>query len=326
MLSNEGQISFWNAAAERLFGYLAEEVINRSTDFLASKGSGDSPDLAKALRSGKTLGSFETTVRTKNGSPLQVSATVSVVRDKNDKPIASAAILRDVSELRETRDQLVQAQKMEATGRIAGGIAHDFNNLLAIIMGNAELIRSSDDRQDIEALVSEVVEASERGAELTRRLLSFARKSQLSPEVVNANQVVSSMSDIFSRVIPKSVAIDMDLAPDLDQTSVDVSFLEGALLNLVINARDALQDAGQLSIKTENTVISSSKKNAHGECIPAGDYVMISVTDTGVGIRQDDLPRVVEPFFTTKSPDRGSGLGLAMARGFARQSSGTLRI
>jgi len=230
------------------------------------------------------------------------------------------------AELLEKEKMLGQAQKMESIGRIAGGIAHDFNNLLAIIMGNAQLLDEIDDPAEHKQFITEIVEASQRGSKLTRQLLSFARRSMLTPVVIDLHTAISEISGMLRRVIPERIAISFDHASDLWKTKLDVSFLENAVVNLCINARDAMPEGGVLSIKTENVVITPDHPERGGVDMAPGPYVLLSISDTGVGISPEDIPRVLEPFYSSKSPDRGSGLGLPMVEGFVRQSQGALRI
>lgn len=227
---------------------------------------------------------------------------------------------------RETERLLAQAQKQESIGRLAGGVAHDFNNLLAIIMANAEILLCGEARETSEVLLGDIVDAAKRGSDLTKSLLSFARRSDLNPVTVNANDIISGMHNLFRRTLPKRISINSTLMAGLWQVKVDRSGLESALLNLVLNARDAMPEGGTLTIETANVRIVQDYIDARGEDIPPGRYVMIAVSDTGTGILPEIFERVFEPFVTTKGPDRGSGLGLAMVQGFAKQSGGTVRI
>lgn len=265
-------------------------------------------------------------MRRGDGTWAHVEERSVALRDERGKPFLVIGSLSDVTERRRLEDQLHAAQKMEAIGRIAGGIAHDFNNLLAVILGNAELLM--DDEGDPVRLdfATEIVDATRRGAELTQRLLSFARRARLSPQVIDLNECVSGMGKMLARVLPATIRLEPVLMAGLWKTAADPAFVESALLNLVVNARDAMPKGGTLTIETGNQRVSESYGIERGEDVTPGRYVMLAVTDTGSGIARDILDRVVEPFFTTKGPNMGTGLGLSMVHGFVRQSGGALRI
>ena len=228
--------------------------------------------------------------------------------------------------LTENIQRLHNGQKQESIGRIAGGIAHDFNNLMAIVLGNSEALINGDDNNEPEEFLKEIREAALRGGELTKRLLSFARKSELVPEVLNVNTSVAELNDLLRRTIPTSIEIKTSATADLWLSKLDRSFLDSALLNLALNARDAMPDGGVLTIETENVRIDEHYTTERNEDLEPGRYVMLAVTDTGEGIDPLLLPTVFEPFVTSKSADQGTGLGLSMVFGFAKQSGGTARV
>ncbi|WP_209424377.1 PAS domain-containing protein [Pararhodobacter sp. SW119] len=261
-----------------------------------------------------------------DGTWAHVEERVVALRDENGRALRVIGSFDDVTERRRLEDQLRSAQKMESIGRIAGGIAHDFNNLLAVIMGNAELAMEDPDTARTEEFGTEIVQACQRGAELTRRLLSFARRSHLAPKVVNLNEVVTGMSRLISRAIPESIEMRTALTAGLWNTRADPTFVESSLLNLVVNARDAMPQGGRLTVETGNMRVSDSYVTERAEELAPGRYVMLAVSDTGTGIAREIIEKVIEPFFTTKGPHLGTGLGLAMVHGFARQSGGALRI
>ena len=261
-----------------------------------------------------------------DGSWAHVEERVVALRDENGRALRIIGSFDDVTERTRLHEQLQTAQKMESIGRIAGGIAHDFNNLLAVIMGNAELALETSNAAEVEEFGHEIIQACQRGAELTRRLLSFARRSHLAPKVINLNETVTGMSRLISRAIPESIDMQTALAAELWNTRADPAFVESSLLNLVVNARDAMPEGGRLTIETGNMRVSDSYVTERGEEVAPGRYVMLAVSDTGSGIARDILDKVIEPFFTTKGPHLGTGLGLAMVHGFVRQSGGALRI
>jgi nitrogen-specific signal transduction histidine kinase/CheY-like chemotaxis protein len=236
------------------------------------------------------------------------------------------SITYDLTELKRLEGRLLQAQKMEAIGQLTGGIAHDFNNLLGVVLGNLQLLeRSVSENPSLARKVHTAMRAAVRGADLTRRLLTFARRQILDPTVVDLNRQLSSIAELLQRTLGDSVEVRMVQSHDLWHTRVDAGQFENAVLNLAINARDAMVDGGRLIVKTQNLRVDSLFCHDHPQVEP-GDYVAVSVSDTGVGIEPEVLKRVFEPFFTTKDSGKGSGLGLAMVHGFAEQSGGLATI
>jgi signal transduction histidine kinase len=229
-----------------------------------------------------------------------------------------------LAERKMIEQQLRQIQKMEAIGQLTGGIAHDFNNLLGIIIGNIELLLESAQGDQAE-FIHEVMNASLRGAELTRRLLAFARQQPLNPRVVNLNERLPDAARMLKRTLGENIRITLTLADNLWPANVDPSQVEDAIINLAINSRDAMPNGGDLTIETANTTLDKQYAARNLE-VAAGDYVMLSVSDTGMGMPPDVIERATEPFFTTKKPGQGTGLGLSMIYGFVRQSGGHFKI
>ena len=218
-------------------------------------------------------------------------------------------------------------QKMEAIGQLTGGIAHDFNNMLAVIMSAMNLIQRKLARgeTDIGKFVDAATDATDRAASLTARLLAFSRQQPLAPQVVDANRIVTGMSDLLRRTLGETISVETVLAGGLWQTYADASQIENAILNLAVNGRDAMPDGGSLTIETANSHLDDGYAATHAE-VAAGQYVMIAVTDTGVGMSPDVLAKAFEPFFTTKPVDKGTGLGLSQVFGFVKQSGGHVKI
>lgn len=225
-----------------------------------------------------------------------------------------------------SQEQLHQAQKLEAIGQLTGGIAHDFNNILAVLLGNLELLSEDPDHKNRGEFVEDSLRAARRGRDLTKSLLSFARRAPLEPVTVNLNDVVQDMDRLLRRAIPETISLEVSLLGGLWPARIDRAALDAAMLNLVLNARDAMQGTGRLTIETANVRLDQHYLSERSEDAKPGRYVMLAVTDTGAGIAPEHVKRVTEPFFTTKPAGAGSGLGLSMVQGFLKQSGGVLRI
>lgn len=261
-----------------------------------------------------------------DGTPmwLRIHAQLQGRETAKDKKIVG--ILQDVTEFKTMSDRLRQSQKMEAIGNLTGGIAHDFNNLLAIICGNLELIDDDATQDEREKYTATALSAVHRASDLTRDMLSFARLAPLCPEPLDLNQVVEGTRKWGGRVLPASIDLKVVLADDLWSVDADVRTVENTLLNLLVNARDAMPNGGQLTIETANVQADASYLNLQMEELEPGNYVMLAVTDTGSGISKEQQSRVFDPFFTTKGPSEGTGLGLAAVQGFMKQSKGMVHL
>lgn len=261
-----------------------------------------------------------------DGKPVTVIDRGFIIRDERGRPVRMLGSMVDVSERRELDERLRQAQKLEAVGQLTGGVAHDFNNLLTVILGNAELLTEALAGQSrLRPLAEMTASAAQRGAELTSRLLAFARRQPLEPRVVDLNRLVAGMDGLLRRTLPEDIDLEVVRGGGLWTTEVDPGQVEVALLNLVINGRDAMARGGRLTVETGNVSLDSSYALVHPEVAP-GQYVMISVSDTGHGMSRAVAERAFEPFFTTKQSGKGSGLGLSMVYGFVRQSGGHAKI
>jgi signal transduction histidine kinase len=228
-------------------------------------------------------------------------------------------------DLRETMRQLQQAQKMEAVGRLTGGIAHDFNNLLTIVIGNLSLARDATADPQVQSLLDPALSAAERGADLTKRLLAFSRRQALQPRVMRIPDLVQGMRPLLERTLGGVITFEVDSPPDVWAVLVDPSQLEASILNLCINARDAMPTGGQIRLELRNTQLTVDPAHASEEVV-AGDYVLLRISDTGHGMDDDTRARAFEPFFTTKGVGKGSGLGLSMVFGFVKQSQGHITL
>lgn len=261
-----------------------------------------------------------------NGTIRIVNDRGFVIRDADGKAIRMVGSMMDITDSVQMDERLRQAQKLEAVGQLTGGVAHDFNNLLTVILGNAELLTEQlTDQQQLRILAEMTATAAERGAELTNRLLAFSRRQPLDPQNVNINKLIHNMDSLLRRTLQENIDIETVYAGGLWLSEVDPGQLEGALLNLAINARDAMPGGGKLTIETGNTLLDETYADGHDEVL-AGQYVMVSVSDTGTGMSPDVVSQAFEPFFTTKQIGKGSGLGLSMVFGFAKQSGGHVKI
>jgi signal transduction histidine kinase/ActR/RegA family two-component response regulator len=240
------------------------------------------------------------------------------------------AVIEDITAERARERQLRQAQKMEAVGQLTGGVAHDFNNLLAVIMGNLELLELEIGQLGVApetaSLIETALDAVRQGADLTASMLSYARKARLAPKVVDINETVRQTERWMRRAIESNVQIDTVLTPGIDAVRLDGNALQNALLNLVLNARDAMPSGGTLRIETQNVEINCGTFDDRDDPVPTGRYVMVEVSDDGTGIAPEVIEQIYDPFFTTKPVGKGSGLGLSMVEGFVRQSGGTIRV
>ncbi len=283
------------------------------------------PERLKEMALSGETSHYEIEMTYPDGNLRQVEAT-SVPDFGNDGEVKGFfALVIDITERKAAEDQLRQAQKLEAVGQLTGGVAHDFNNLLAVIMGNAQLLETKLVDDDSRALLGSMITASRRGAELTHRLLAFSRRQPLNPKVIDLGALCAGMVGMLRRTLGETIEIDVSSRGDLWNTLADPGQVENALLNLAINARDAMPGGGKLTIETMNAQ-STADELPSDEGEQLGQYVVLQVSDTGTGLPAHVLERVFEPFFTTKEVGHGSGLGLSMIYGFARQSGGHVTI
>ncbi|MGM0584216.1 MAG: PAS domain S-box protein [Pseudomonadota bacterium] len=323
--------SVWRSPAfSRIFGYEPEEIgaiPREATEVLHPEDRGRvTRRLRAALDGDADSWSDEYRVLDREGRSVHVIDRGFILRDETGAPVRMLGSMMDVTERRELDDRLRQSQKLEAVGQLTGGVAHDFNNLLTVILGNAELLKSRlADHPQLGVLAETTEAAAARGADLTARLLSFARRQPLDPRPARLDRLVEGMEDLIRRTVPENIDLAIRAEPGLWQVEIDPSQLETALLNLVINARDVMPGGGALTIETANAHLDADYAERHPEVAP-GDYVMVSVSDSGTGMTAEVAAKAFEPFFTTKEAGKGSGLGLSMVYGFARQSIGHAKI
>jgi two-component system cell cycle sensor histidine kinase/response regulator CckA len=257
-----------------------------------------------------------------DGSQMWVQVVAHATRDSTGRTLFYEGFIYDISERKRLEAQLLQAQKMESVGRLAGGIAHDFNNLLTVMIGYAEMLHEGDELPaSLQPAVREILAAARRAAELTGRMLAFARKQRVQPRAVNVNEVVRGIEGLLRRIIGEDVRLEVRLAPDVAPVIIDPAQLEQVLMNLAVNARDAMPQGGTMTIATDRVDIREDDARRHPGLKP-GPQTKITVADTGIGMDEETLARVFEPFFTTKPPGKGTGLGLAMCYGIVKQAGG----
>jgi two-component system CheB/CheR fusion protein len=323
-----GIIREFSKAAEAMTGYRAAELVGQNMRVLLPPAMRQEPERQTA-RFLWTVEELE--VCRKDGSVFPAHLSIAEWWAGGHRHFTG--ILRDLSAQHHEQAeriklvaQLHQAQKMEAIGNLTGGMAHDFNNMLGVVIGNLDLLRDLKGHDpDVDELSREALDAAFRGADLTRRLLAFARQQPLRPQRVDVNELVSGITRLLRRTLGEDVEISLDLAPELWPVVVDPAQLESSLTNLATNARDAMAEGGRLMIVTGNRSLDADYAAQHSEVVPGG-YVMLEVSDTGCGMTPDVMHRIFEPFFTTKGRDKGTGLGLSMVFGFIKQSGGHLGV
>jgi len=327
----QGRITFFNEFAERFFGYSKDEIFGRHlVGTIVPETEGSGRDLAAMIEDiilhPERYASNENENVKRNGERVWVSWTNRPLFDADGRLVEILGIGNDVTQRRKLEEQYRQSQKMEAVGRLAGGIAHDFNNLLTVIIGYSELLSSGLAKNDpLRLNAQEIQKAGERAASLTRRLLVFSRKQILLPRVMDLNQVIRDMETLLGRLIGEDIELVTALSPGLGSVKADPGQIEQVIMNLVVNARDAMPEGGRIRVETADMDLDGIYVSGEQDLV-AGPYVMMAMSDTGVGIDSRILPQIFEPFFTTKEEGKGTGLGLPMVYGIVRQSGGHLRV
>jgi len=328
MLDPTGTVTNWNAGGERIKGYSPEEIIGQHFSRFYTTADQAAGRPARALQQAVEHGRYEEEgwrVR-KDGTLFWASVIIDPIRDDEQRLIGFAKITRDISERRETQlamekiqRQLAESQKLDALGQLTGGVAHDFNNLLMVITGSLHMLKKSAGSDPKLLRAAQAIEtATSRGAALTRQLLTFARRQSVHPQTIDVNEQIYSVRDVLDTGIGSTVELRIDVEDGIWPITVDPAEFETALVNLVINARDAMPRGGSVTIRARNVFIDDGERK--------GDHVAITVTDTGVGIPPDIVAKVFDPFFTTKPIGKGTGLGLSQVHGFAHQAGGTVAV
>jgi PAS domain S-box-containing protein len=321
----DGIVTTWNKGAERIYGYTGEEIVGKSISLLAPKERPDEiPGILRQIAKGESVEHFETLRLTKDGRRLTMSISVSPMRDTSGAVVGASVIARNITEQKRAEDQLRQAQKMEAVGRLAGGVAHDFNNVLGIITACTELLQGR-----LEPTAAEYVEnirtAAQRGASLTRQLLAFSRRQATQPTIFDLNDRLHEIAKLLRPLMGDDVELVIQRRSSSAIVETDPSQLDQIVLNLAVNARDAMPRGGKLILETATADFDEHFVRQHPQVTP-GKYVLLAVSDTGMGMDEETVSRIFEPFFTTKEAGKGTGLGLATVYGIVRQSAGYIWV
>jgi len=316
----------WSRAAEVIFGYSSSEILGHPYPLIPEGGQEDFDRIFRQVAIDRQhVQDVRLQLRHKDGSPLDIVFSAAPLYDAEQQMIGPVYLLEDVTDKKRVEEKLVQAQKMEAVGQLTGGIAHDFNNILGLVIGNLDqLIEVCEKEPEVTTLASAALDAALRGAELVRRLMAFSRNQPLAPKLLDLGTLVRGMEPVLRQTLDERLVIEIRIAEGIWPVLADQAQFENAILNLAINARDAMPDGGRLRITCKNEALDEIA----GQMIdlPPGDYVTLTISDTGTGIEPETLSRVFEPFFTTKEVGKGSGLGLSMVYGYALQSGGSVKI
>jgi PAS domain S-box-containing protein len=325
-LDIDGRIKMWSQAAEGLFGWHQSEVLGQPLPGLTERQRQEHEDLRQRAMNGEVFTGNEVTRTRRDGTPLLLRLSCAATYDAEGVATGVTTVLEDITQSRKLEDQFRQSQKMEAVGRLAGGVAHDFNNLLTVVLGASDLLLSeipTDDPQ--RSTIIEIREAGERAAGLTTQLLAFSRKQLVEPTVFVVNQLVRDVERMLRRLIGEDIEMSVRIQNDVGAIHADRGHIEQVLVNLAVNARDAMPNGGLLVIETANVELDEEYTRVHASVVP-GSYVALSVSDSGTGMSAGTKAHLFEPFFTTKASGKGTGLGLATCYGIVKQSGGHIGV
>ena len=322
-----GIITSWNRGAEHIYGYTAEEIVGKHISLLIPSNRPDEiPEILQKIARGESVEHSESIRVTKDGRYLSVSVSVSPLRDATGKIAGASAIARDITAQKRGESQLRQAQKMEAVGRLAGGVAHDFNNILGIISACTEFLRDRiDPAAEPSLYVENIKKATERGTSLTKQLLAFSRSSAIQPRVLDLNERLKDISKLLRPLLGEDIEILITSRSSAVVIEADPGQLDQIVINLAVNARDAMSRGGKFILETGLVKFDETFAEQH-QSMTAGDYVLLAVSDTGAGMDEATMSRVFEPFFTTKELGKGTGLGLATVYGIVKQNAGHIMV
>jgi PAS domain S-box-containing protein len=324
----EGRWTFVNDAARSIYGYEPAEMVGRHfTDFVMPAQAGRALDDHERVKRGESLFNYDTVHRRKDGTPVRLSFNAVVLRDERGRLLGTTGTAQDTTERIRLEEQLRQAQKMEAIGQLAGGVAHDFNNLLTAIIGHLGLLRTNEKvTPDMAESLAEITHAADRAANLTSQLLAFSRRQVIQMQPLELQEVVTHLTKLLRRLLGEPIAVQLDLAAEPLVFNGDAGMMEQVLVNLAVNARDAMPGGGTLRIATGSETRIGRKVEAQTKPVQPAVYVYLEVSDTGAGIAPEVLPRIFDPFFTTKEVGRGTGLGLATVFGIVQQHGGWIEV
>ncbi|HEV3329602.1 MAG TPA: CHASE3 domain-containing protein [Bryobacteraceae bacterium] len=322
----EGRVTFWNPAAERIFGWRQDEVIGGILPIIPPDLQGEYAHWLEEFRAERSLSGIERMRLKKDGSPVEVAIWTAPLRDALGQVSGMIAIDNDVTERKRLEEQFRQSQKLEAVGHLAGGVAHDFNNLLTVIAGYvAMLLEELRNEPDLTEYATEIRQAADRASALTSQLLAFSRRQISQPRVVDLNTIVSHSLKLLSRVIGEHIQVASHLRAQIGQVNVDPTHMDQVIMNLAVNARDAMPGGGRLTIETANVTLDRDYVGKHIGVEP-GAYVLLAISDTGIGMNAETRSHLFEPFYTTKSVGKGTGLGLSIVYGIVKQSGGEIMV